>query len=211
MDSDTQRHQGSGRMLLIVGVFALTILSPTDGSSKPVPKVTAPTSPPRGYMMIIPCHPQLGQVWAPPSASEHSGGNEPPMLGFFQGQLVGMVFHLSEKHLYASFPGGARWGFSGYVNTTVDSISVAPAQLRPNRDKRAYELVMMVHHDSPIKVTCAATNTPPLNQSSQGGQGQVGGSTPNQGGGGATGPPPGPGGGFGGPLGGGGGGPKRPK
>jgi len=130
----------------------------------------APSKPPKGYVMINQCQNQLGQVWAPRNTSGSANGNAPPMLGFYQGQLVGIVFYLSEKHLYPLLPHNGRWGFSGMVDTTVDSITVAPAQLRPHRDKRAYELTMMVHHDPPITVTCAASNAPAANQ----GQGSAG-------------------------------------
>lgn len=198
---------------LLMGLGALTV----EGVAQTVPR-QLPSKPPRGYFPIIPCQNQLGQVWAPPTVSRSPGGNEPPMLGFYQGRLVGMVFYLSEKHLYPLLPGGDRWNFQGDVNATADSITLAPAQLRPNRDKSAYELTVMVHHDTPITITCAAANMPAVNQGPQASQGQTGGSTPNQGSGnpggfpggggfGGSGSPGAPGGGFGGPF---GGGTKRP-
>lgn len=161
----------------IVATCALLIglgLLAAEGVSQTIPRKTL-SSPPRGYVTILPCHAQLGQVWAPPSVSRPSGGNEPPMLGFYQGQLVGMVFYLSEKHLYPLLAEGTRWNFQGDVNATVDSITIAPAQLRPHRDRRAYEITVMVHHEPPIAVTCAATNAPTTSQ------GQGGGSTINPG------------------------------
>ncbi|HUJ79299.1 MAG TPA: hypothetical protein VLY45_03160 [Nitrospiria bacterium] len=143
----------------------------------------APTAPPKRYFPINPCQSQLGQVWAPPSASEAPTGNVPPLLGFYQGQLTGMVYYLSEKHLYQLLPNRGQWGFTGVVNSTVDSITLSPAQLRPNRDKRAYEMTIMVHHDQPVTVTCAAPTAPALNQ----GQGQSGGGSAGQSGGSAGG------------------------
>jgi hypothetical protein len=157
-------------MLIWLGLLTV------EGFSQVIPR-KAPSNPPRGYVTIIPCHNQLGQVWAPPSASRPVGGNEPPMLGFYQGQLVAMVFYLSENHIYPLLSEGARWNFQGDVYATADSITIAPAQFRPHRDRRAYELTVMIHHESPIAVTCAASNTPTTSQ------GQGGGSPPNQGGG----------------------------
>jgi hypothetical protein len=169
-------------IVIVAGALLLTALLTTDSFSKTIIKQQAPSSPPREYAPIIPCHARLGQVWAPPSAFQPAGGNEPPMLGFSQGQLVGMVFYLSEKHLFPLLGGGkARWAFGGNVNATIDSVSVAPAQLRPHPDKRAYELIVMVHHEPPIEVKCAASNAPTTSQ------GQGGGSMPNQGGGGSGG------------------------
>jgi len=127
----------------------------------------APATPPKQYLPIIPCQSQLGQVWASPTSSQAPTGNAPPLLGFYQGQLTGMVFYLSEKHLYPLLPSNGRWGFTGMVNATVDSITISPAQLRPDRDHRAYELTVMVHHDTPITVVCAAPTPPAQTQGAQ--------------------------------------------
>jgi hypothetical protein len=140
----------------------------------------APSKPPNGYFPIVPCQSQLGQVWASPNASRPPRGNTPPLLGFYQDQLTSMIFYLSEKHLYPLLPSSGRWSFTGPINATVDSITLAPAQLRPNRDKRAYELTVMIHHDPPITVTCAS-NTPTTSP------GQDGGGNSNQGSGGTGG------------------------
>jgi hypothetical protein len=164
-------------------------LSATDSFPAPLAQ-QAPSKPPKGYLPIIPCQSELGQVWASPNASRPPGGNTPPLLGFYEGHLTGMVFYLSEKHLYPLLPQGGRWSFTGTINATVDSITLTPAQLRPNRDKRAYELTFLIHHEPPLTVTCATGNTPATKQ------GQIG---PNS-------DAPGV---FGG--GGGGGGGKRPK
>lgn len=149
----------------------------------------APSKPPKGYSPIIPCQSQLGQVWALPGASQPPNGNTPPMLGFHQGKLTGMVFYLSEKHLYPLLPRGGRWSFTGTINTTVDSITLAPVQFRPNRDRRGYELTVMIHQDPPMAVTCASNATTAIpDQGSGGGSNKggsgAGGSTGGAGGGG---------------------------
>jgi hypothetical protein len=150
----------------------------------------APSKPPKGYSPIIPCQSQLGQVWALPGASQPPNGNTPPMLGFHQGHLTGMVFYLSEKHLYPLLPRGGRWNFNGTINATVDSITLTPAQFRPNRDKRGYELTVMIHQDPPMTVTCASSTI-----TASPGQGGAGGN--NKGGSGDGGASGGAGGGGG--------------
>lgn len=146
-------------MAAVCALIGLGLLA-NESFSVPLPK-QAPSKPPRGYLPIIPCQSQLGQVWALPTASQPPTGNTPPLLGFYQGQLTGMVFYLSEKHLFPLLPNGSRWSFSGNINATVDSITLTPAQLRTNRDKRAYELTFLIHHDPPLSVSCATTgNTP---------------------------------------------------
>jgi hypothetical protein len=148
----------------------------------------APSKPPRGYSPIIPCQSQLGQVWAHPSASQPPNGNTPPMLGFHQDQLTGMVFYLSEKHLYPLLPRGGRWNFNGTINATVDSITLTPAQLRPNRDNRGYELTVMIHQETPVTVTCAGTTTTASpEQSGAGSNNQDGGVSNNKSGSGTGG------------------------
>ena len=143
--------------MIVISTFIMVLavgLLPPDSFSQ-VRAIKLPTTPPRNYVPIIPCHSQLGKLWAPPSAFQPSGGIERPMLGFYQGRLVGMVFYLSENHLYLS-PRGTRQGFRGTINAPVASMTIAPAQYRPNRDRRAYELTIMVQHDPPVAVTCGS-------------------------------------------------------
>jgi hypothetical protein len=164
-------------VLIVLGVSTKNSFSAT------LPQ-QAPSKPPKGYLPIIPCQSQVGQVWASPNASSPPRGNTPPMLGFYQNQLTSMIFYLSEKHLYPLLPNNGRWSFTGTINATVDSITLTPAQLRPNRDKRAYELTVAIHHDPPIDVTCSSI--PPTISPGQGGESSAipgGTMSPGQGGG----------------------------
>lgn len=148
--------------------------------------------PPRGYRQVVPCDSQVGQLWAPAHVFEPFTGNDEPMLGFYQNQLVGMVYYLSETHLYPRLSGGARWGLGGQINAAVDSITIAPATRRPNRDPQSYEITVLLHHDPPIEVKCAASNAPTTSQGQKGGNksNSGGGTTGNLGGtGGGTKPP----------------------
>jgi hypothetical protein len=174
------RNHAALRLTAAVLVLLGLGLSAREGVAGVLPQL-APATPPKQYLPIIPCQSQLGQVWASPTSSQAPTGNAPPLLGFYQGRLTGMVFYLSEKHLYPLLPNNGRWGFTGMVNATVDSITLSPAQLRPDRDNLAYELTVMVHHDTPVTVICTAPNTPAQNQ---GGQVPATASSPNQGGGG---------------------------
>jgi hypothetical protein len=173
------RHRS--KPFLIVLLLAAW-LSTTGGASQAAGKAGLPSAPPRNYLQVSACDSQVGQLWAPPHVLQTFTGNDTPMLGFYQNQLVAMVFYLSETHLYPRLPGGARWGLGGLINASVDSITIAPATRRPNRDKGGYEMIVKIHHDPPIEVKCAESHT---QTTSQGGQGQGVGSTSNQGGGGS--------------------------
>jgi hypothetical protein len=168
-------------LCVLIGLGVVT----KDSFSAMLPQ-RAPSKPPKGYLPIIQCQSQLGQVWAHPGASQPPNGNTPPMLGFHQDHLTGMVFYLSEKHLYPLLPRGGRWNFIGTINATVDSITLAPAQVRPNRDRRGYEMTVLIHQDSPVAVTCASgaiTSSP--GQGGAGNNNQGGGVSNNKSGGGA--------------------------
>jgi len=153
--SEPRRWARSPLSFAVAAAFASGLaLTGANGFSQ-TPAPSSPTaSPPRDYALVTLCHNQLGALWAPRSAQDSVTGNEPPLLGFFDGKLIGMVFYLSDKHLYALLPRGGMWRFQGMVNAPVASVTVTPATLRPQRDRRAYELVVMVHHDPPVTVTC---------------------------------------------------------
>jgi hypothetical protein len=193
--------------IFTIPVILAVCLAMTGSASQAAGGKGLPSASPRDYQQVVPCDSQVGQLMAPPHAFETFTGNDEPMLGFYQNRLVGMVFYLSETHLYPRLPGGARWGLGGTVNAPVESITIAPATRRPNRETGGYEITVIIHHDPPIEVKCASTSQTTTSQGQ--GSGNIvnpgGGTTGTPGGsgggnifnpgGGTTGTPDGPGGG----------------
>jgi hypothetical protein len=148
------RGRTHGMLVVTVLLSAAAPLWPSAGHAQ---SAALPSSPPTNYLLIDPCHDQLGALWAPRSASDPAGGNEPPMLGFYQGKLVAMVYYLSEKHLSPLLPGGGRWLYDWPVNADAASVTIAPAQFRPQRDRRAYEVTVLVRQDPPVAIACKSS------------------------------------------------------
>ena len=128
-------------VFLVLCVSALSTV--IDGALHASPAASAPL----GYSQLD-CDGTLGTLWAPESAFLPPVGLEPPILGFFDEQLIAKVYYI--------FPQGHELLFGGNltVDASIASVTLAPARFRPHKTSQSYELILMVQHPSPISVNC---------------------------------------------------------